>query len=179
MSQFTLNQETRDVLDRVRHSRKTLSVFDMPADLAEAAVWEVGKLILDHQSLPLMQSNICRWYLREVAKLLRTKSGWDLALELDICMRKWAAYQVDPVLLQALLCECCNRIGAMTPEEIEENPKSETRMTSQGGRPETRVPRPESTTKTQRHEEERAEVRPKNDERRTRNEVTTAGGAHG
>jgi len=37
MNDIELNQETRLLLDRVRHKRKTLSVFDMPPDLAEAA----------------------------------------------------------------------------------------------------------------------------------------------
>jgi hypothetical protein len=37
MSQFELDERTRAVLDRVRHSTATLSVHDMPPDLAEAA----------------------------------------------------------------------------------------------------------------------------------------------
>jgi hypothetical protein len=187
MSQFELDERTRTVLDRVRHSTATLSVYDMPADLAEAAVWEIGKILLEDRHLPLVQYNTCRWYLREVSKLLRTKTGWGLALELEICLRKWAAYQLEPELLQPLLCECCDRIGAMTPEEVEE-----------GG---------DSTTKTQRHEEARGEETAKdaknakvrtrtsaddadsadcvsvpgtnNDERCTKNVPTTAGAGNG
>ena len=34
MSQFELDERTRAVLDRVRHSPATLSVYDMPPDLA-------------------------------------------------------------------------------------------------------------------------------------------------
>jgi hypothetical protein len=36
MNEIELNQATRDLLDRVRHKRKCLSLYDMPADLAEA-----------------------------------------------------------------------------------------------------------------------------------------------
>jgi hypothetical protein len=72
MSQFELDERTRAVLDRVRHSRATLSVFDMPADLAEAAVWEIGKVVLDNQHLPLTEHSQCRRLLRELSKLLRT-----------------------------------------------------------------------------------------------------------
>jgi len=36
MNEIELDQETRLLLDRVRHKRKTLSLFDMPPDLAEA-----------------------------------------------------------------------------------------------------------------------------------------------
>jgi len=119
MSQIELDEKTKELLDRVRHSRKTLSVYEMPSDLAEAAVWEIGKIVLEDSHLPLVQHNAFRWYLRELSKLLRTKVGWDLALELEICLRKWLAYQLDPALLQALLCESYERIGAMTTEEVE------------------------------------------------------------
>jgi hypothetical protein len=37
MNQIELNQQSRELLERVRH-RKVLSLFDMPSDLAEAAV---------------------------------------------------------------------------------------------------------------------------------------------
>ena len=37
MNQIELNQRTRDLLDRIRHKRKALSLLDSPADLAEAA----------------------------------------------------------------------------------------------------------------------------------------------
>jgi hypothetical protein len=52
MSQFELDERTRAVLDRVRHSTATLSVYDMPPDLAEAAVWEIGKIVLSGRFSP-------------------------------------------------------------------------------------------------------------------------------
>jgi hypothetical protein len=52
MSQFELDERTRALLDRVRHSTATLSVYDMPADLAEAAVWEIGKIVLSGRFSP-------------------------------------------------------------------------------------------------------------------------------
>jgi hypothetical protein len=119
MNQIELNQRSRDLLERVRHKRKVLSLFDMPADLAEAAVWEIGRVVLEHQSLPLVEQNCYRWYLRELSKLLRTKTGWDLALELEICLRKWVGFRLDPELLQALLCECYEHIAVMTPDQVE------------------------------------------------------------
>jgi hypothetical protein len=36
MNEIELNQRTRDLLDCVRHRRKCLSVYEMPADLAAA-----------------------------------------------------------------------------------------------------------------------------------------------
>jgi hypothetical protein len=153
VNQIELEPETRAVLDRIRHSSKVLSIYEMPADLAEAAVWEIGKVLVDHQHLPMIQQHSYRWFLREVSKLLRTKTGWDLALELEICLRKWVGYNVNPLLMQALLRECCDRIAAMTPEDIEENPKLETRMTNQARNPNGRPRKHEG------HEEATDEVR--------------------
>ncbi|MBN2465926.1 hypothetical protein JXD38_09940 [candidate division WOR-3 bacterium] len=53
MNQIELDQETRDLLDRVRHSRRPLCLFEMPADLAEAAVWENGRTLPEPTQLPL------------------------------------------------------------------------------------------------------------------------------
>ena len=75
MSQLELEQETRDVLDRIRHTSNVLSIYEMPADLAEAAVWEIGKVLLDKQNLHLVQYNTYRWFLREMSRLPRTKTG--------------------------------------------------------------------------------------------------------
>ena len=133
MNQTELNQQTRDLLDRIRHRSKVLSLYDMPSDLAEAAVWEIGKTILKHQGLLLVEHNAYRWYLRELSKLLRTKTGWDLALELEICLRKWVGYKLDPELLQALLCECHDHIAVMTPDQIEIKVEAEVEVKAGGG----------------------------------------------
>jgi hypothetical protein len=139
MDTIDLNHETRATLDRIRHSSRVLSVYEMPADLAEAAVWEIGKVLVANQHLPMIQQHSYRWFLREVAKLMRTKTGWDLALELEISMRKWVAYKLDPLLMQALVRECCDRIAAMTPDQIEERSNEETRMANQARMTEART----------------------------------------
>jgi len=139
MNRLELVPKTKAVLDRIRHASKLLSIYEMPADLAEAAVWEIGRVLVESQQLPLVQQHSYRWFLREVSKLLRTLTGWDLALELEICMRKWVAYNLDPQLLQALVWECVGRIAAMTPEEVESREVA--------ANSELRIPNDESTRK--------------------------------
>jgi hypothetical protein len=119
MNSIELLPDTQKILDRIRHRSKVVSLYEMPSDLAEAAVWEIGRVIVENQRLPMVQANTYRWFLRELSRLLRTKTGWDLALELEIALRKWAAYKLDPVLLQALLRECFIRLDAMRPEDVE------------------------------------------------------------
>ncbi len=117
MDTIDLSHDTRATLDRIRDTSRVLSIYEMPADLAEAAVWEIGKVLVDNQHLPMVQQHSYRWFLREVAKLLRARTGWDLALEPEICLRKWAGYKLDPELLQGLLCECYDHIAEMTPDQ--------------------------------------------------------------
>ena len=119
MNTIELEPNTRKALDWVRHRSKVLSLYEMPADLAELTVWEIGKLVLETMQMPLVQYNQYRWFLRELSKLLRTKTGWDLALELEICLRKWSAYRLDPVLLQVLVRESLDRLSSMSPEDVE------------------------------------------------------------
>jgi len=200
MNQTELNQRSRDLLDRIRHRSKVLSLFDMPSDLAEAAVWEIGRIVLGPMQLSFANLNGYRWYLREVSKLLRTKTGWDLALELEICLRKWAAYNLDPELLQALFCECYDHIAVMTPDQIEIGQESTTKTQrhqedfgeSRNQRSETRMQKcgsgAELTTKTPRHQEDSelgigslessnpGVLRTVNEERCTMNEVAAVGG---
>ena len=159
MDTIDLNPETRATLDRIRHNSKALSIYEMPADLAEVAVWELGKVLVGNQHLPAIQQHAYRWFLREVARLMRTKTGWDLALELEICMRKWVAYKLDPLLMQALVRECCDRVAAMTPGEIED--------------------REELTTKTPRHKEDLGESRSRRPETRMQNCGTTGEAGNG
>jgi len=129
MESIELDPKTQQALDRIRHTSNVLSLYEMPADLAETVVWEIGKQLLEDLQMQFVSYNQYRWFLRELSKLLRTKTGWDLALELEICLRKWAAYRLDQVLLEVLVRECLERIASMSPEDIEENPKSEGRMT--------------------------------------------------
>lgn len=128
MNQTELNQRSRDLLMRIRCRSGVLSLYDMPSDLAEAAVWEIGRTVLESQGLRLVEQNAYRWYLRELAKHLRTKTCWDLALELEICLRKWAGYRLDPELLQALMCDCFDHIAVMTPEQIEIKAEAEVKV---------------------------------------------------
>jgi hypothetical protein len=55
MNQMELEPKTKAVLDRIRHSSEFLSIFEMLSDLAEAAVWEIGKLALTDKPVPLVQ----------------------------------------------------------------------------------------------------------------------------
>ena len=42
--------------------------------------------------------------------MFRSFAGYQLAFELELALRKWAGYGLDPVLLQKLVRECYDRL---------------------------------------------------------------------
>jgi hypothetical protein len=130
MSELILEPATRQTLEKIRHSKGLLPIYDLPHDLAEQAVWEAGRPVLNDAGLPGVVYNQYRWMLREAAKLFRTKTGWDLALELEILIRKWHAYQLNPALIQKLVRDCYGRMKNLSPAEVE--PEVETGKVQDG-----------------------------------------------
>jgi hypothetical protein len=119
MSELILESATRQTLEKIRHSKGLLPIYDLPHDLAEQAVWEAGRELLDEVGPPQVIYNQCRWMLREMAKLYRTRSGWDLAFELEVFLRKWTGYQMNPGLVQGLLRHCHARMKSLSPAQLE------------------------------------------------------------
>jgi hypothetical protein len=123
MSELILEPATRQTLEKIRHTKGLLPIYDLPSDLAEQAVWEAGREILDEVGLPVVTYNQCRWLLRELAKLFRTRAGWDLAFEIEVFVRKWAGFQMNSALVQGLVRHCYGRMRNLSPEALE--PKAE------------------------------------------------------
>jgi hypothetical protein len=57
-----------------------------------------------------MQVIHCRWFLRELARLWRTRQGRDLAFHIELCLRKWKGLGLEPRTLQFLVCEAFERL---------------------------------------------------------------------
>jgi hypothetical protein len=119
MSELILEPATRQTLEKIRHTKGLLPIYDLPNDLAERAVWEAGRVILDKAGLSVVTYNQCRWLLRELAKLFRTRSGWDLAFELEAFIRKWLAAQMNPFLVQLLVRDCYAKMKNLSPASLE------------------------------------------------------------
>jgi hypothetical protein len=128
MTELILEPATRQTLEKIRHTKGLLPIYDLPDDLAEQAVWEAGRELMDEVGLPPVTYAQCRWLLREMAKLFRTRTGWDLAFELEVFVRKWAGFQMNSALVQGLVRHCYGRMKNISPEALE--PKAEAEAVS-------------------------------------------------
>jgi hypothetical protein len=79
-----------------------------------------------------------RWFLRELTRLWRTRTGRDLAFHLELCIRKWAGLGLEPRTLQFLICEAHERLKAQIATKARNHEEEETTAEV---RPEPRNPR--------------------------------------
>jgi hypothetical protein len=60
--------------------------------------------------MPVLQVMHYQWFLRELARLWRTRKGRDLAFHLELIIRKWVSLGLEPRTLQFLICEAHQRL---------------------------------------------------------------------
>ncbi len=75
MQPFRLDENTKTMLVHVRANPEKLKLDDVDADLAEQAVAAICTPLLDEAGLRLCLYNQYRWFLRELARVLRTWLG--------------------------------------------------------------------------------------------------------
>ena len=103
------------------------SVLDEIRAGAENALYGAGSIeseelfakhvvsLVEGAGLPVLQTMHYRWFLRELARLWRTRQGRDLAFHLELCIRKWVGLGLEPKTLQFLVCEAHERLKASRP----------------------------------------------------------------
>jgi hypothetical protein len=106
-----LNADAVRVLEEVRNGAENALYGAAPAEADELFHKHVESLITG-AGLPNIQVIHYRWFLREMARLWRTREGWDLAFHLKLCLRKWKGLGLEPRMLQFLLCEAHTRLKA-------------------------------------------------------------------
>jgi len=147
-----LSKAARDLLARVRASPSPERVFGLEPAAADAMARGVIDPLIDGAALPLSKLNQYRWYVSELCRLMRTKSGPDLAYCMELLFAKWIGFGLEANTAVFLAGELFDRLMSEPGPD-----KSEVRMQI----PECRSA--ESGTEP-------------NDGRRTSNEETTGGG---
>jgi hypothetical protein len=66
--------------------------------------------LVEGAGMPVLQTKHYRWFLRELARLWRTRRSRDLAFHLELCIRKWVGLGLEPKTLQFLVCESYERL---------------------------------------------------------------------
>jgi hypothetical protein len=123
-----LNRETTQALDEIRSGAENALYGTASADAEEKLHHYILPLI-EGSGLPNLQVMHYRWYLRELARLWRTRTGRDLAFHLELCIRKWVGLGLEPRTLQFLICEAHERLKGQETAQ----PQSTQSSLSQGG----------------------------------------------
>jgi hypothetical protein len=106
-----LNRETTQTLDEIRSGADNALYGAASAD-AEERIHRFVLPLIEGSGLPSVQVIHYRWYLRELARHWRTRTGRDLAFHLELCIRKWRNLGLEPRTLQFLICEAHQRLKA-------------------------------------------------------------------
>ena len=109
----TLSPETDRVLGEIRAGAENALYGAGSIESEELFSKHVASLI-EGAGLPVLYVIHYRWYLRELARLWRTRQGRDLAFHLELCIRKWVGLGLEPRTLQFLVCEAHDRLKAQS-----------------------------------------------------------------
>ena len=109
MKPVTLTQDVTRVLDEIRAGAEN-ALYGAGPDKAEELFAKHIVSLVEGAGLPVLQTMHYRWFLRELARLWRTRKGRDLAFHLELCIRKWVGLGLEPRTLQFLVCEAHERL---------------------------------------------------------------------
>jgi len=105
----TLSPDVDRVLGEIRAGAENALYGAGSVESEELFHKHVASLI-EGAGLPALQVMHYRWFLRELARLWRTRQGRDLAFHLELCIRKWVGLGLEPRTLQFLVCESYERL---------------------------------------------------------------------
>lgn len=100
-----LNPEMVQALDEIRHARRACLLHGLAADKAEAEVRRIALTMVEDANLSRIATMQYWWFLREITRLFRTRTGADLAWHIEAVMRKWLEYGLEQNTMQLLVGE--------------------------------------------------------------------------
>ncbi|HUW30210.1 MAG TPA: hypothetical protein VM223_01220 [Planctomycetota bacterium] len=109
-----LNRETTQALDEIRSGADN-PLYGTASAVAEEKIYHSVLPLIEGAGLPNHYVMHYRWFLREVARLWRTRQGRDLAFHLELCIRKWINLGLESRTLQFLVSEAHQRLKASQP----------------------------------------------------------------
>ena len=105
-----MNPDMVKLLDKMRSDDQPYPVYQQPPEEADSRVCAVGQSLVTDANLAFANRNQYMWYVRELARLFRTRYGRDLAFHLELVMRKWQTLGLSPNIMQVIACEVHNNL---------------------------------------------------------------------
>jgi hypothetical protein len=109
-----LNHEMVETLDQIRAGAENALYGASPAQTEELFKKHLAPMVVG-SGMPALQVMHYQWFLRELARLWRTRKGRDLAFHLELTIRKWLNLGLEPRTIQFLICEAHQRLKASQP----------------------------------------------------------------
>jgi len=108
-----LKAETKAVLEQIRRSTRPTPVYGSTPQQAEELFRHITDQMLEGCPLPLCTIQQMRWYVRELSAKFRSRYGYALSFQLELVLRKWAAFGMEPNTMQLLLREVYRQLVLM------------------------------------------------------------------
>ena len=110
LNALILSDSGTEVLAEMRSPKVTTSLLGLGVEEANAKIRDVVEPLLAGAALPMVVMNQYRWFLQEMARQLRTRSGGELAFHAELILRKWQTLGLEPNTMQLLLSEVWQRV---------------------------------------------------------------------
>ena len=116
-----LNHEMVETLDQIRAGAENALYGASPAQAEELFKKHLAPMVVG-SGMPVLQVMHYQWFLRELARLWRTRKGRDLAFHLELTIRKWVNLGLEPRTIQFLICEAHQRLKANGASTVNREP---------------------------------------------------------
>ena len=107
-----LNPETVEVLDEIRNAAEPYAAYGEDPAKLEAELRKLVEPLLVGAGLGRLVVMQYLWYVRELARVFRTRTGRELAFQAELVLRKWQAFGLEPNTMQFIFREIHLRLRA-------------------------------------------------------------------
>lgn len=111
MKPATLNEAGSALLSQMRNCPTPHRLYGKDAGSCQAVVSAVFDPNLREAPLHLGKRQQYYWFLAELVRIFRTRSGEALAMHCELVMRKWHAFGLEMELMQWLLGQVWAQVG--------------------------------------------------------------------
>lgn len=128
-----LDRDTRELLDRTRAENPGPGLlFGLEQSLAEQALRRVTDPFFEDSGLAECRKDQYHWFIRELARLYRTRSGRELAFGIEAAMRKWQGFGLAPMVMGFLVCAVDDELRRAVSREGTKDTKERVPETEKG-----------------------------------------------